>query len=89
MTETQQNYEILQHFVLFILDLCSIECKCSVSFKDHKGFRRNRNVFLFSPLENEIVEYDNLNPEPESILDDLIVLDYVDKDDIKEEGKFK
>jgi len=36
------------------------------------------------PLENEI-EYDNLNPEPESILDDLIVLDYVDKDDIKEE----
>jgi len=40
------------------------------------------------PLENEIVEYDNLNPEPESILDDLIILDYVDKDDIKEEGMF-
>jgi len=36
------------------------------------------------PLETEI-EYDNLNPEPESILDDLIGLDYVDKDDIKEE----
>ena len=32
------------------------------------------------------MEYDNLNPEPESILDDLIGLDYVDKDDIKEEG---
>ena len=34
------------------------------------------------------MEYDNLNPEPESILDDLIGLDYVDKDDIKEEGTF-
>ena len=40
---------------------------------------------IFSPLENDI-EYDKLNPEPESILDDLIGLDYVDKDDIKEEG---
>ncbi len=43
---------------------------------------------IFSPLENdiEIEYYDKLNPEPESILDDLIGLDYVDKDDIKEEG---
>jgi len=30
-------------------------------------------------------EYDNIKPEPESILDDLIALDYVDKYDITEE----
>ena len=47
-----------------------------------------KKFIIFSPLETEI-EYDNLNPEPESILDDLIGLDYVDKDDIKEEGTFQ
>ena len=50
-------------------------------------FRVINTYIIFSPLETEI-EYDNLNPEPESILDDLIGLDYVDKDDIKEEGTF-
>ena len=93
LTETTIASQLFHHhhgipdwIVLFYPDHYSTECRRSVSFKFSSRKEEILQNILFRTSEID-KEYDNIKPEPESILDDLIALDYVDKYDISEEGK--